>query len=156
MDNERSSILLEGAQLTSGDRDASYGEPIVNLGCAGDLKRTFRKHLKRPMHPGEEEAIDMVLSKLGRIATGPRVVRDNYVDAATYIAIAGEIAQINEQQAALTAEANSRKFQALKEAFAKAREAADVPVMKHTEIMNGANLQPTMNAVVEEEPELPL
>lgn len=87
----RVSILREGAALTSGDRDADYGPPAINMAASGALKAAFRAHLRREMSVAELEAIDMALTKLGRIATG-RVKRDTYVDCATYIAIAGEIA----------------------------------------------------------------
>jgi len=88
---ERVKILHEGAQLTNGDRDKEYGPPAVNMACSGELKAVLRKHLRRAMSAAELEAIDMALTKIGRLATGtPK--RDTYVDAATYIAIAGEIA----------------------------------------------------------------
>lgn len=88
----RVQILEEGARLTNGNRNVSYGSPKVNLAAAGELKAVFRKHMIRDISPGELEAIDMVLTKLGRAATGAAPVRDTYVDGATYFAIAGEIA----------------------------------------------------------------
>ncbi|WP_139202691.1 DUF6378 domain-containing protein [Rhodopseudomonas pseudopalustris] len=88
----RVTILEEGAGLTNGSRDASYGPPKVNLACSGELKAVFRKHMRRQLSAGELEAIDMVLTKVGRVATSPKPVRDTYVDGATYFAIAGEIA----------------------------------------------------------------
>lgn len=92
----RVAILQEGARLTSGDRDADYGPPAVNMAAAGELKAVFRKHLRRDMSLAELEAIDMALTKLGRIATGPKPKRDNYTDCATYVAISGEIALAGE------------------------------------------------------------
>lgn len=87
---ERVKILNEGARLTSGDRDKEYGPPAVNMACSGALKKALRDHMTREMTPAELEAIDMALTKIGRLATGtPK--RDTYVDAATYLAIAGEI-----------------------------------------------------------------
>lgn len=88
----RVAILEEGARITGGDREASYGPPKVNLACAGELKAVFRKHMRRELSAGELEAVDMVLTKLGRVATSPAPVRDTYVDGAAYFAIAGEIA----------------------------------------------------------------
>ena len=87
----RVSILQEGAALTSGDRDADYGPPAINMAAAGALKAAFRAHMRRDISLAELEAIDMALTKLGRLATG-KAKRDTYVDCATYIAIAGEIA----------------------------------------------------------------
>lgn len=87
----RVQILLGAATLTNGDRDKEYGPPKVNLGAAGELKKTLRAVTTRQMSPGELEAWDMVLTKLARCATGsPK--KDTYVDAAAYAAIAGEIA----------------------------------------------------------------
>lgn len=89
---ERVKILQEGASLTAGERDAEYGPPSVNMAASGELKAVFRKHIRRDISAAELEAIDMALTKLGRIATGQSPKRDTYVDCATYIAIAGEIA----------------------------------------------------------------
>jgi hypothetical protein len=88
----RVDILHEGAMLTNGNRDKEYGPPAINLAAAGELKACFRKHLRREISAGELEAIDQVLTKIGRVATGLSPKRDTYVDGATYFAIAGEIA----------------------------------------------------------------
>lgn len=89
----RVAILHEGAHLTDGARDAVYGPPSINMGCAGELKQVMQKYIgSRYMSLAEREALEMALTKLGRIFTGHSVHRDNYVDAATYIAIAGECA----------------------------------------------------------------
>lgn len=88
---ERVRILNDGAALTNGDRDDEYGPPANNMTCAGELKAVFRKWLARDIPPGELEALDMAMTKLSRLACG-KPKRDTYVDAATYIAIAGEIA----------------------------------------------------------------
>lgn len=88
----RVQILNEGAELTNGSRDVEYGTPAVNMAAAGELKAVFRKHLRRDISQGELEALDLAFTKLGRIATGAKPKRDTYVDCATYIAIAGEIA----------------------------------------------------------------
>jgi hypothetical protein len=91
-------VLEEGAKLTAGDRNADYGDPYVNLSASGELKAVFRRHICRFMCDAELEAIDMVLTKLGRIATGPVPKRDNYVDGSTYFAIAWEVADIFEEE----------------------------------------------------------
>lgn len=88
---ERVRILNDGAALTNGDRDDEYGPPANNMACAGELKATFRRWLARDISPGELEALDMAMTKLSRLACG-KPKRDTYVDAATYIAIAGEVA----------------------------------------------------------------
>lgn len=87
----RASILHEGIKLTCGDRDKEYGDPKVNMSCAGELKSVLRKWAARDITPAEQEALDMVLTKISRVVTGaPK--RDTYVDGATYFAIAGEMA----------------------------------------------------------------
>lgn len=92
LDPERVKILEDAADITSGDREAEYGPPAFNLQCAGELKLLLRKHARRELTAGEWEAIDLAMTKLGRIVTGPKPKRDTYVDAACYLAIAGEIA----------------------------------------------------------------
>lgn len=88
----RVQILNDAARLTAGERDDEYGPPAINLAASGELKALFRKHLVRAMSAAELEAIDMALTKLGRIATGPKPKLDTYIDAAAYLAIAGEMA----------------------------------------------------------------
>jgi hypothetical protein len=86
-------VLEEAASLTGGERDLAYGPPITNLSASGDLKDMMRYHMVRDLSSAELEALDMVLTKIGRIITGPLPKRDNYVDAAAYMAIAWEAAQ---------------------------------------------------------------
>lgn len=93
----RDEILKRGIELTMGNRNSSYGDPLVNLGLAGALKMLIRDWMQihgipRDMSPGEIEALDQVLTKVARIYTGRLVVPDNYIDGATYFAIAGELA----------------------------------------------------------------
>lgn len=90
--SSRVAILIEGAKLTQGDRDKSYGDPIYNLTLAGELKNLIRIHARRNISPGELEALDNVLAKVARCITGG-YKRDNYVDGATYFAIAGELGE---------------------------------------------------------------
>jgi hypothetical protein len=95
----RVDILTQAQNFTSDNRDAEYGDPKVNLACAGELKAVLRKWAqrgKRVIGPGEQEAIDLVVTKLGRVITG-KPGRDTYVDGACYFAIAGECAE-HEQQ----------------------------------------------------------
>jgi hypothetical protein len=90
----RVQILNEGASLTSGERDKVYGDPAVNLRCAMELKQVYDKYAVSPEGDprhglAHHEAMHMALTKVGRIATGA-YKKDNYVDGATYTAIAGE------------------------------------------------------------------
>lgn len=86
----RVQLLEEGMGLTNGDRDKEYGPPAVNMAASAALKKAMREHMVRDISGAELEALDMALTKIGRLITGtPK--RDTYVDAATYLAIAGEI-----------------------------------------------------------------
>jgi hypothetical protein len=88
----RVEMLSEGIKLTAGDRDEEYGDPRRNMTCAGELKATIRKYMVRDITPAELEALDMVLTKMSRVVTGPKVKGDTYVDGAVYFSIAGEMA----------------------------------------------------------------
>jgi hypothetical protein len=89
----RGNLLIQAHEATTRQRNVSYGDPMVNLSCAGELKRVVRSYMQANRHrtfsSAEEEAIDAICTKLGRIATGSPV-GDNYVDGAAYFAIAGE------------------------------------------------------------------
>lgn len=88
----RVQILQKGAELTGGDRDVSYGDPSINLGLAGQIKHLCRQVQARDMTFAEQEAMDQVITKVARVFTGPKITPDNYIDGATYFAIAGEAA----------------------------------------------------------------
>lgn len=88
----RVEMLSEGIRLTSGDRNAEYGDPRTNMTCAGELKAVIRRYMVRDITPAELEALDMVLTKMSRVVTGPKVKGDTYVDGAVYFSIAGEMA----------------------------------------------------------------
>lgn len=94
--SEREMLLMEGAALTGGDRNNEYGEPIDNLTMTGELKLTFWGHMQRNVGPAEGEALDMVLTKLGRLGRGA-IKRDTYMDAAVYLAIAYEVAMLEQK-----------------------------------------------------------
>jgi len=87
---DRVRVLQDAAALTNGDRDTTYGPPSVNQNAAGRLKALMRELTTRDVSPAELEALDMVMTKLSRIMTGPVVHRDNYVDGSAYFAIAYE------------------------------------------------------------------
>lgn len=95
---EREAILHEAADLTGGDRNKTYGDPAPNLALTyrlfGEIM-TANSEGPEPMGEAEAGALMLVCAKLARIATGPAYHRDNYVDAAAYMAIAGEVAQVS-------------------------------------------------------------
>ena len=98
---ERVSILQEGARLTSGDRDRTYGPPYTNL-AAGAKVLTAYMVAKGLMQEGKELVAEdvahfMSLVKITRTFHGG-YHRDNYVDSGTYQAIAGECRQEEERR----------------------------------------------------------
>lgn len=97
----RGMILHDALSATEGDRQSTYGDPIPNLSLAGTLKRVVRDRADRYLSPAEQEAIDLLLTKVARIVTGT-YHRDNYVDAAAYAALAGEAAAEYETQTAVS------------------------------------------------------
>jgi len=90
----RERILQEGAALTVGDRNKTYNEPETQFHLAATLKRVLH-HARMSdclEHISEEEmeAWDLVCTKMARRFSG-RATHDTFVDAATYVAIAGEL-----------------------------------------------------------------
>ena len=98
----RGDLLAKAAALTDNDRNRSYGDPYENLSLAGRLKEVFYSGAKRPISPGEREALDLIFTKLSRIGVGSAVIEDNYVDGAAYFAIAYECALASAQKKAGT------------------------------------------------------
>jgi hypothetical protein len=89
----RVEMLAEAMSLTWGERDREYGDPLINGAAAGELKALLRKHTTRELHPAEQEFLEMALTKIARIITGTKVRADSYIDAAAYMAMAGEVAE---------------------------------------------------------------
>lgn len=92
----RAEILSTAATLTTGPRAETYGEPYTNmLSFASLLSGYFeaRWSVHTDSVTAEDAAFIMVLAKIARTINHELPPHDdNYVDAAAYIAIAGEIA----------------------------------------------------------------
>ncbi len=91
----RKEILNTAATLTTVEREAEYGKPEDNYSVIARLWESYllgAQHTRRSGTITPHDAlIMMALLKIGRIATGqPKA--DNYIDAAGYLALAGEIA----------------------------------------------------------------
>lgn len=86
-------VILEAAiRHTVGERDLEYGPPSINLACAGELKAVFDKYNVGRGGAAFIEAMHMVLTKVGRVATSPGTPKaDTFEDGAAYFAIAGEV-----------------------------------------------------------------
>lgn len=81
-------IATEAARLASGDRDADYGDPSVNLARTG---RMWGAILGIPDVTPEQVAMCMVAVKLSRQCHKPK--RDNLVDAIGYLLCVDRIAE---------------------------------------------------------------
>jgi hypothetical protein len=85
--------------LTSGDRDASYGPPLINHSCLGELLAIYSRYRQTSgtqYSLAHDAAMLQVLTKVSRIACGV-FKRDNYVDLSNYSAIAFECEELVRQ-----------------------------------------------------------
>lgn len=92
---KREEILETAAKIVTGGKNKQYGEPEDNFAVIAEYWSTYlsqhnggRAVLLTPM----DVALMMVLFKLGRLTTARAVTLDSFVDAAGYVACAGEIA----------------------------------------------------------------
>jgi hypothetical protein len=108
----RSEILDEAKRLTTGDRQKQYGDAAQNYKAVGDLwgayilalltKNGFEiidadgKEIDLFAIPPEDTLIMLTLMKIGREVSG-NSKDDNFVDAAGYLALAGEVATGGEE-----------------------------------------------------------
>lgn len=86
----RGLVLQTAIDATNHQRNSAYGDPTINLQCAGELKAIYAKYAGDKYCEGHDEAIELLLTKIGRIACGAPGHDDTYVDAAAYAAIAAE------------------------------------------------------------------
>ena len=103
----RTQILATAEPIISSDREEQYGKPEENYRAIGEMWASYltgvlnknglavcgrRPHEEHQLVIQPEDALVMMaLVKIGRMSTG-QVKDDTYVDAAGYIALAGEIA----------------------------------------------------------------
>jgi len=92
----REQMLAEAARLTSGDRNASYGDPFQNLHHMAAMVTAYLDGKYGMAHAldAEDMAWIMVMAKISRTVASAK--DDNYVDAAAYSAIAGECRRVLE------------------------------------------------------------
>jgi hypothetical protein len=91
----RNNILVDAIQKVHTEKEELYGDPAINLACAGELKRIFFKYAarsQRRISPGEHEAIDQALTRIARMATSSNTILSAYSGAAGYLALAAELA----------------------------------------------------------------
>ena len=88
LENTRSKILAEACALINGDRQDAYGPPAENFCKIADR---WSQLLGQAVQPWQV-ALMMADLKIARLANG--VHRDSFVDAAAYIALAAELADV--------------------------------------------------------------
>lgn len=112
----RAQVLQRGVDITLGDRNKSYGDPLDNFEAIVHLKNAFWSSVQKAIwgrhgtmprqlpYTGRlrtvqntpfGHAIDMVFNNLGRIASAPSLEammeEDRFTDGCTYLAIAYEM-----------------------------------------------------------------
>lgn len=89
----RKMILEESEKCICSKREADYGTPHDNFKIISNLWTVYLQKVAGldTNITSQDVAIMMALLKIGRISSGV-VKEDNYIDAAGYIALAGEIA----------------------------------------------------------------
>lgn len=83
----RAEVLQAAEKCVCGDRDEQYGNPEDSFTVIADLWGAYRDEHYKP----HDVAMMLALMKIARIVTGVQK-EDSYVDAAGYLACAGEIA----------------------------------------------------------------
>jgi hypothetical protein len=87
LEPERVEVLREAASLISVEREQQYGPPAKNLGTIAGL---WSQILGIDITP-QQVALCMTQLKVARMISGDNNLRDNYTDAAGYLALAWEL-----------------------------------------------------------------
>lgn len=78
------SEVLDGAKEAVSKRHEQYSSGGDAFEAGAALKAAWRQFNHGQNGPAHDEAIEMILHKIGRIATGEVAFLDNYVDIAGY------------------------------------------------------------------------
>jgi len=90
LENKRTAILMEAADLINGPRAQEYGPPEANFGrIAAGWSVILGVGVT-----AEQVSLCMAWLKIARIAGDGQASRDSYTDAAAYMALAGELADV--------------------------------------------------------------
>lgn len=87
-------ISFRASQLINGDRAEQHGDKLQNHQNIATLQNAYLKIRRDPSAPltAHDAAMFQALLKIARTQSGAHNL-DDYIDAAGYIAIAGEIAE---------------------------------------------------------------
>ena len=89
-------LLREAADIVEGARNATHGEKERSFAAIASLWNAYLDNRRGGPRHGvspHDVAVLMALMKIGRSEQG-QAIRDHYVDAAGYLAIAGELAKV--------------------------------------------------------------
>ena len=91
---ERVKVLREAASLITGDRQQDYGPPSVNFQRIADLWNVQAQAVLRDGAKFDPVLVALMLTqlKMARAVQSPK--RDTFVDAAGYVGIAAELAEL--------------------------------------------------------------
>lgn len=96
----RGKLLNDARDLTCGEREKQYGDPLAGFEAIVGIKNAFwddNAHHEIGKHTLFGHAMDMLFTKLGRIASAPTLEsalsEDNFLDAINYLALAYEVAK---------------------------------------------------------------
>lgn len=91
MTNKRTEILTEAAELVNGSRNTEYGPPETNFAKIA----TGWSVILGVDVSAEQVSLCMAWLKIARIIAGEgQASRDSFTDAAAYMALAGELADV--------------------------------------------------------------
>lgn len=90
--SHRASVLDAAKEAVLKDRNDTHGEPEDTFAAIADFRRVWRKHNRKLNGKRHDAAVELLLVKVARIATGAPAHMDNYVDTAGYASCAYELA----------------------------------------------------------------
>lgn len=93
----RKQLADKVGDLISNDRNETHGDPHIQFKTAIILKRHFHAawqeaQPERVLHTSMVEAVEMICTKLSRIACG-KPIQDHFLDICGYALIAAEVAE---------------------------------------------------------------
>jgi len=90
MRSTREKVLQRAIDLTAKNREQSYGSPEPNLTLQMELWTLYKATAGDKHSLAHDAAMQHVFAKIARIASGPPLHEDNYVDLSGYAALAYE------------------------------------------------------------------
>lgn len=98
-ESPRKRVLDAASKAVLKDRNDTHGEPEDTFAAIADFHRVWRKWNRHRNGDEHDTAIELLLVKVARIATGAPAHMDNYVDTAGYASCAYELAMKRKEKA---------------------------------------------------------